>query len=301
MPDLPLNGAGHLPEEALYGYEHRLLTGAELKVVHDHVASCPDCRARLAARLRAEEAVADVRSSLGVDAPRAAPIRWWAAVAAALVAAAGGLWWAARSARPVSTASGDADEARVRAVLRSGRLPLPGFVKDLAPPRETLMGEAPAPSAPRLSPDGTAVLSGAPRLSWSPLPGAGSYRVTVFSLAGEPVAASPGLSATEWTPDAPLPSGRNYQWQVEAQRGAERVTIPEPPATPPRFRVLAPSVASRLRSLARARPADHLLLAVEYARAGAVDEARKELRAESMRNPSRAGVEALLRSLDAPR
>jgi len=71
LPELPLNDAGHLPPEAMYGYENRLLTASELRVVHDHIAACGDCRARLAGRLRADEAAADAR----VRALRAAHAR----------------------------------------------------------------------------------------------------------------------------------------------------------------------------------------------------------------------------------
>jgi len=298
LPELPLNDAGHLPPEAMYGYENRLLTASELRVVHDHIAACGDCRARLAGRLRADEAAADVRASFGLEARRPAPIRWWAA-AAALAAASGAVWWAGRRAAPVSFASGAAEQARVRAALRTGRLPLAPYVKDLTPAPGTLMGDATAPAPMRLSPAGTGVLDGAPRFSWVSVAGSAAYRVRVFSAAGEPVAESAELPRPEWIPDRPLPAGATYQWQVEASGGGEPVTIPEPPAAPPMFRVLDPAAAARLRALAKARPDDHLLLAVEYARAGAVDEARSELQKELASRPSREDVRRLLRALDA--
>jgi Tfp pilus assembly protein PilF len=65
--------------------------------------------------------------------------------------------------------------------------------------------------------------------------------------------------------------------------------------------VIDPGVAARLRTLAKTRPGDHLLLAVEYARAGVVDDARSELEAELGANPSRGDVRALLHSLDGRR
>jgi hypothetical protein len=301
VPELPLNGAGHLPQEAMYGYENRLLTASELRVVHDHVAVCGDCRARLAGRLRADEAAADLRASFGLEARRSAPIRWWAAAAALVAAVSGAVWWAGRRAAPVSFAAGTAEQARVRAALRTGRLPLAPFVKDLTPAPETLMGEAPARPPMRLSPAGTGVLDGAPRFSWGPVAGSAAYRVRVFSAAGEPVAESAELSRPEWIPDRPLPAGATYQWQVEASGGEEPVTIPEPPAATPRFRVLDPAAAARLRALVKARPREHLLLAVEYARAGAIDEARSELQEELAESPSREDVRRLLRALDESR
>ncbi|HET9794279.1 MAG TPA: tetratricopeptide repeat protein, partial [Thermoanaerobaculia bacterium] len=264
-----------------------------------HIAGCAGCRSRLAARLRAEETADDLRSSFEANVPRAAPARWWAAAAALIGAAAGAAWWAARGPASVSHASAAGEEVRVRAALRSGRLPFPGFVKELSPAPEVLMGEGSASAPPRLSPAGTGVLTGTPRFAWEAVPGVHAFRVRIFSIAGEPVAESPELAGPEWTPDRPLPPGKTYQWQIEGERGTDRITIPEPPAEPPRFRVIEPNAAARLRSLARARPAAHLLLAVEYARAGAVDEARTELQAASRENPSRADVRALLRSIDA--
>ena len=148
---------------------------------------------------------------------------------------------------------------------------------------------------------GTGVLDGAPRFSWGPVAGRATYRVRVFSAAGEPVVESAELPGPEWIPDRPLPAGATYQWQVEASGEGEPVTIPEPPAAPPRLRVVDPAAAARLRALGKARPGEHILLAVEYARAGAIEEARAELEAERKADPSREDVRALLRSLDASR
>ena len=159
------------------------------------------------------------------------------------------------------------------------------------------MGASVAAVADRLSPAGTAVLAATPSFSWEPVAGARRYRVRVFTLSGEPVAESPAVASLSWTAVEPLGAG-TYQWQVEADRDAGAVTLPGPPDTPPRFRVLDAADAARLLSLAKARPSAHLKLAVEYARAGAVDAARAELQAQLLANPARDDVRALLRSLD---
>jgi hypothetical protein len=296
LADLPLNAAGHLPDEAAFGYAHGLLTPAELRSVDAHIASCDGCRKMLADRLGTAEAAADARSAVGVGAPASSPIRWLAA-AAVLVAAAGAAWWARLGAGPAPAVGPPPEDARVRAALQSGRLPLPPFLAELSPPRETLMGEGASPESHRLSPAATALLDPAPTFSWDAVSGARRYRVRIFTLSGEPVAESPVVAGTSWTAADPLSAG-TYQWQVEADRKAGPVTLPAPPDTPPRFRVLDSATADRLRSLARTRPSAHLKLAVEYARAGVVDAARAELEAELRANPTRDDVRSLLRSLD---
>ncbi|HET7453122.1 MAG TPA: hypothetical protein VFL12_10295, partial [Thermoanaerobaculia bacterium] len=236
------------------------------------------------------------RSALGVGVPAASPVRWLVA-AAVLVAAAGAAWWARLGPGPSPEKASAPEDARVRAALRSGKLPLPPFLMELSPGRETLMGEPAAPRAGRLSPAGVAVLEATPTFSWAGVPGARRYRVRIFTLAGEPVDESPAVAGTSWAAVRPLAAG-TYQWQVEAHRDAGTVTLPGPPDTPPRFRVLDRADAARLQSLAKARPSAHVKLAVEYARAGVVDAARAELQAELADHPSRDDVRALLRSLD---
>ena len=295
-----MNPGGHLLPELAFGYEQGLLSADELREVHDHIASCPDCRKLLAKRLDADAMVGDVREALGVERSRLR--RWWPALAAAaavLVAVGGALRWARRAPARVTIADDDSDAPIVRDALRSGRLPTPGFLSGLASPRETLMGGT-RPSPPRFfSPAATAVVAPAARFRWDALPGDWSYRVRVFRGNGEQAAESPEVSAGEWSADRPLAAGEDYAWQVVASRGAERITLPQPPDTPPRFRVLDGATAARLRQLAALRPGS-LLLAVEYARAGAVEDARSELTDFLRRNPGREDVRALLRSLGPP-
>jgi hypothetical protein len=293
-----VNSGGHLLPELAFGYEQGLLSADELREVHDHIASCSDCRKLLAERLDADTMVEDVRGAL--DAGRPGTRRWWpalAATAAVLVAVGGALRWARRAPAPVNVAEDDSDTPVVREALRSGRLPTPGFLGSLASPRETLMGAESKPGPPRFfAPAATAVLEPAPRFRWDALSGQWTYRVRVFRENGEPVAESPDLSVGEWNADRPFPAGENYAWQVAASRGAEKITLPQPPDTPPRFRVLDGATAARLRNLAGRRPGS-LLLAVEYAQAGAVENARSELAAFLRLHPGREDVRALLRSL----
>jgi hypothetical protein len=296
-----LNPGGHLLPELAFGYEHGLLSAGELKEIHDHIAACSGCRELLAARLGADAMIGDLRETLEVKRPGSR--RWWPALAAAaavLVAAGGALRWARRAPVGVTVADDDSDTPLVREALRSGRLPVPEFLGGLASPRETLMGGS-RPLPPRVfSPAATAVVEPIVHFRWDALPGEWNYRIRVFRENGEQVAESPDVPAGGWIVDRPLPPGEDLTWQVVASRGAERITLPQPPDTPPRFRVLDAPTGGRLRELAGRRPGS-LLLAVEYARAGAVENARSELEAFLRRHPRREDVRTLLANLGPPR
>jgi hypothetical protein len=157
------------------------------------------------------------------------------------------------------------------------------------------------PLPPRVFwPAATAVVEPVVHFRWDALPGEWSYRIRVFRENGEQVAESPDVPAARWVVDRPLPSGEDLTWQVVASRGAENVTLPAAPDTPPRFRVLDAATAGRLKDLAGRRPGS-LLLAVEYARAGAVENARSELETFLGRHPRREDVRRLLANLGPPR
>ena len=106
------------------------------------------------------------------------------------------------------------------------------------------------------------------------------------------------ISGTDWMPDQDLATGINYQWQILAQHGSERVTFPKPTRNPPRFRVVDATTAARLRELAERRGGVHLLLAVEYGKAGLIEDARRELEAELKNTRHAEAVERLIHSLD---
>ncbi len=293
--------ADHPPPELLFGYEHGLLLPEELREVDGHVAICSDCREKLALRMGIGEMAADVRSDLASDPQRSSfRILPYLAVAALVTIAAGSIWLA-RHPPPLATVSRrtEADSAAVQQALRLGRIPVPAFLDALRPPREVLMGEARAMKAEVLSPSGTAVLGPGVEFRWEPRAGGWSYRVRVFTLGGDPVVSGPESREPRWSCREGLLRGVDYEWQVAAERGSERVTLPEPPQVPPRFRILDSPTAERLRGLARRDPAAHLRLGVAYARAGALDDARAELAEALRQDPRRADILRLQESLAA--
>jgi len=284
--------SGHLQPETLFGYEHRLLTPEELRAVFAHTAQCADCRLALAARMNVNEMAADAQSLLA--SPPQSAIRQfprYVAAAALIVVSATAFWYLRR--HPAASTESPA----VARALRTGHLELPQFLSELQPQRQVLMGGPDAAAAQILSPRGTAVAGLPVEFGWQPLHGDWTYQVRVFTLTGDPVTASPDVVTPHWSCQQDLKAGADYQWQVTAVRGSERVTLPEPSETPPRFRVLDSASAQRLRELANRQQPDHLLLGVEYARAGLLDDARVQLSEASRLAPGRPEILRLLQGL----
>jgi hypothetical protein len=286
--------SGHLRSETLFGYEHRLLTPEELTAVFAHTAQCADCRLALAARMNVNEMAADAQALLA--SPPQSTVRQFPryVAAAALIVVSATAFWYSRSHPAASTESPAVEQA-----LRTGHMELPQFLGELQPRRQVLMGGPDAPAAQILSPRGTAVAGLPVEFRWQPLAGDWTYQVRVFTLTGDPVTTSPDVVTPYWSCQQDLKAGADYQWQVTAVRGSQRVTLPEPSETPPRFRVLDSASAQRVRELANRQQSDHLLLGVEYARAGLLDDARAQLSAAARLAPRRPEILRLLESLSS--
>jgi hypothetical protein len=169
-------------------------------------------------------------------------------------------------------------QQRVRAALEAGVAQPPKYMADLGGGSDVLMGEPSGESFRLIEPLGTVTVSDRPTLRWEPLPGAEAYTVSLSDEVLRPVAESPSVSQTAWTPAQPLPRGRVYVWQVTAHRAERSVTAPAPPAPMARFRVLDEETARILDRLARERPNSHLLLGILYAQAGVRAEAENHLK-----------------------
>jgi hypothetical protein len=252
--------SAHLTPELVFGYEHNLLSGVELRSVHEHVQECAKCRERLAQSMDIEGMLSAAEEPLRRDHLSKTGVY---AAAAAIVLAAGLSGWFWLKARPKQPTAVHVD--------------LPAFIQDLNPPHQILMGDPAASAAQGMSPQGTAVIGARPIFQWPRQAGDGwTYKVQIFGPGSKPVLESAEIQTTEWRPDRDLASAVNYQWQVTAVRGNQRLTLPGPPSTPPRFRVVAPETAERIDQLA-ARGASRLELASAYAQAGLLDDARRQL------------------------
>ena len=299
--------ADHLAPEIRYGYRNQLLSPDELRMVDAHISTCGECREVLARDMDADGMAQSLRAQLETETRRK---RWpglalFAIAAAIILAVAAAMWFSIHRQARIDLANlhdreTPKEQAETEDVLRSGRLPLPDFVRELTPPRQVLMGKSTGePKLELLSPAATAVLSPRPTFRWKSLDGDWTYVVRVFRPGFELVANSGAISGSEWTPERDLPSGITYEWQIVAQRGAERVTFPQPPDVPPRFRVVDSGTAERLRELAKNRPGVHMLLAIEYGKDGLIEDSRRELEAELQRTENAAAVQRLLDSLDS--
>ena len=252
-----------------------------------------------------ERVVDSLRAELESDIrPNRWPIVPFAIAAAVLVMASAAIWYSIHRAALVDIASlHDRETAKEEEatgdILQSGRLPLPDFIQDLTPPRQVLMGKSSSgPNLELISPVATAVIDARPRFQWKRLEGDWTYVVRVFRPGFDVAAESGDITVAEWTPSADLPSGITYEWQISARRGSKRVTFPQPPEAPPRFRVVDPATSQRLRELAKNRGGVHLLLAIEYGKAGLMQDARRELQAELQRSRYPDAIERLIQSLD---
>ena len=265
--------SSHLTPELVFGYEQGLLSPAELRSVHQHVQNCAACRDRLAQSIDID----GMLSSATEQPLRQRSYLPYAAAAVILVASFTAWFWFQFRHKPAEIAS----------------IELPAFLQDLNPPHQTLMGTPATAPAADMSPRGTAVLDARPAFRWSPQPGEGwTYKVQIFGASSDLVLESPEIKTTPWTPLQELAPGINYQWQVTASRTNQRLTLPGPPGTPPRFRIVDPPTAARIRDLVT-HGASHSDLAVAYAQAGLLIEARSEVDAAIRDHPDDSNLREL--------
>ncbi len=181
----------------------------------------------------------------------------------------------------------------------SGRLEVAPAIAALSRSKEQPLGDLIQGSGFSLThPVNEASISDRPRFSWSVLFGADNYRVNIYDENFGKVAESPEISSTSWTPSQALDPSHTYSWTVTARIGKREIREPVPPSPEARFKVLSPSQASQLREAAQKYPNDHLLLAALYAKAGAIDDARRELKALAANDPGSDLPRRLANSLD---
>jgi hypothetical protein len=284
----------HLTQEQFELYADGRLNDADANA---HLRECPECLAE------ADDLTQFVRA--GTSIKPAGTMAWWRlAMAAAICAAVVGGALLLRSTRepaPVvrkaeaSLLPDDLRDLRDQA-LRVGRIAVPPEISALRGRTETQLGSSTAPQAELLFPVGTAVLSSRPAFRWRPFPGAQQYEVSLFTISGRPVARSGPLHQTSWTPGSDLAGGEVYVWELSVAVNGKQIIAPRPPAPQARFLVIAEAERLRLADIATRFPSEHVLLGVLYAQAGALDDARRELRAAVAAGQS--GAVPLLKSLE---
>ena len=281
-----------------------------------HFESCPSCRAEVEDLRRFIPSLQTAQT--GITSRRQTWL--WRAAAAILVTVSVLVWWSRRHAgEQYAVVLHDAGglvgidaagrlhtpkpipaeyEAALREALRNGRLTVPEFVQQSRGGREILLGTPGRTEGFRVRhPFGEASLTGHPRFEWDRLSGSATYQVRVYDHNYQLAAESPKSPATEWTPARELPPGQSYTWMVTATVGKQLVRAPAPPDAEARFSVLAKDSSARLEQARRDYPDAHLMLAVLFAQAGVLAEARAELDRLAQLNPGSSRVEQLRKAI----
>jgi hypothetical protein len=187
-----------------------------------------------------------------------------------------------------------ADAAVVKAALLGKPIEPPPVLRQLVSPPAQLLGgrvQSPAQSSTQipdmapLAPLGTVVVSDRPSFRWRTVPGANGYVVSIYAPGFRKVAESPRLAQDHWDADRPLGRDVTYTWQIRAEVDGTAIRAPIPPAPEARFHVLSQGEAARLNAAKRAHADSHLLLGILYTRAGALDDAERELGTLTATNP----------------
>jgi hypothetical protein len=273
----------------------------ETAAVGRHVRECAECEALAAQRLAIGDSVRAFEAAFAIEGdeaevrempPRRRVVALGAGAAAAAVAALFFLIPRPPGSRP-------APQPVVRAVpppavvprapqprpewdallaetRTTGRLPFPGDIRELATP-DTFRGKAGEEAMNAMWPVATAIDDERPELRWRAVEGA-RYVVTVTSR-GTVLARSDALAMPRWRVPVALRRGALIRWQVRVERGGTASILPAPPAPPAIFRVIPAEEHEQIARAKAERPGDHLLIGLLHARAGMVEEARRELRA----------------------
>jgi hypothetical protein len=188
-------------------------------------------------------------------------------------------------------------ENLIKDALVKQRLDIPPSLKKLGGEPDTLMGAAKSSAFSLLSPISTVVKGRKPTFHWMPLAGATGYTVTVSDSKRIQVATSSTLTTTSWTSPHSLERGKIYYWQVAAIKEGREIISPSPAEQRARFKVLGPKAWGELSMAEGIYHDSHLILGALYARAGLLDDARREIRELERANPDSAVARALLNSI----
>jgi hypothetical protein len=282
----------HLSEEDVQRYAGGDLAPFERAGLERHLRGCPYC---------ADE-VGDLER--WIASHRARKLPYYLAAAAAIVLAFIVAFAAGRRLSNPTVAGLDAlpDDARARVetALEAGVAEPPDSLREIASAPEVLMGTTGDPPFRLVEPLGTVTLSDRPEFRWEPLAGAESYEIAVLDSERGNIASEATLKGTSFRPLESLARDRIYVWQVTARIAGGSVTVPTPPASMARFRVMEEGSAEAIERLSRAEPDAHLLLGVLCALSGARSEAESHLLRVPPSDPQFELATRTLRRLRSP-
>jgi hypothetical protein len=324
--------AAHLSSEEMAAYTDRTMAAGERESVEAHARECPSCAGDLAEirMLRSEIGGSHtteqriglrLRSLLGWRGGLAMAAACGVLIAVIARPPSGRSPAVTKVARPgpagatikdgnrqfVLQAGGqirgleglpDTERAYIEQALSGKSLERAAALQGLISQPGVLLG-APSQPAPSklLEPVATVVETQRPTFRWQPMAGA-LYRVGVFDSAYDAIAASGWINESEWQVSTQLRRGERYSWQIAVRQNGSEFTVPTPPAPEALFRVLGEAEEVEISKARSEFGGSHLVLGLLYARAGLLDDARRELRALRDQNPGSAHVAALVTSVE---
>ncbi len=321
-------GSTHLLYDELVAFAEDDWSKADREQVTEHLLGCVQCR-------EDAEDLKSFRGDLAkVPGPRLVPkVRakgrhfWispvWAGAAAALLLAVFLSYWSFHNQTPpgpavlvkLNDAGGGiqldsagkltapsplapAEAALIKDALLHKRVEQTAMLSSLVSPQEKLLGGAGMPKSFELvAPVGTVVLADKPTFRWQPVPDASGYVLSIYDTHFHKVAEGPRVLQPQWESDRALSRGVVYTWQVTAFVNGKAIRAPVPPAPEARFQVLSQAEAEQLEEAQQQHANSHLLLGLLYAKAGALDDSERELKALFAANPGSRVARELLASL----
>lgn len=187
--------------------------------------------------------------------------------------------------------------ASVARAITAQQIEIPAELADLPRKRSVLLGSpTPASGVELVGPMGIVVETQRPAFHWKPAAGA-QYQVSVYNDQFEEVATSKWIRQADWQVPNALVRGARYSWQLSVRQKGAEFTVPVPPAPEARFRILSAAGEAQITQLKAADHDAHLVLGIEYAQLGVLDEAESELHKARELNPNSSTVAALLASV----
>jgi hypothetical protein len=164
---------------------------------------------------------------------------------------------------------------------------LPNYLKDLQTKTDKLRGnnDGRAEQIPILSPNGKVIRESSPTLNFTKIEGIESYEVSIYD--GSTRIKKETISANSWRVPVNLPNGKLYEWQVSAKSGDKNYLGQG------KFYVVSQAEENKIR-----QAKDSLQRGKAFAKAGLLDDARREFKQYLKQNPGSQSAKKLLRQLN---
>ena len=153
----------------------------------------------------------------------------------------------------------------IASLLAGAPFPAPTYLKDLLKDGYDKVGEE---EIDLVEPVQIVETTNPPSFRWKPIEAAKSYEVELRDHRNWVVRKSGKLQETEWNPSKPLNLGEAYSWRVVSGKRVSHWA---------KFLIPGAAAMAEIQSVREVKPSSHLLLAIAYARCGALASADAEL------------------------